>query len=231
MINVYTEMTQRWLKILSSGLLAVMVVGIVGCGKSDGDGDVATLIELPTDDTIPLDLECADVGLFTETCVLDDSTNPYRNSVITEDNKFDLDAEAPSFTAKFFLWATALARGIGAPGENQFYVAYNLHLMWGASNSELTRLQALRAYRSYLDNYFDSLTYFEIPLESEIFFPQSLNLFTGQLLFDPTTATNTYTGPRLFNPDPMVNRDMASVEVGDWGYVYLQDTERFEKNP
>jgi len=227
MINAYTEITRGSFKILSLG---VLLLAIAGCGKGGSDGDVENSIELPTDDTIPLDLKCADVGLYTETCVLDDKSNPYRNSVITEVNKFTLDADAPSYTARFYLWATALARGIGAGGENQFYVAYNLHLMWGASNSELTRVQALRAYQSYLDNYFDSLTYFEIPLDSEIFFPQSLNLFTGQLLFDPTAATNTYTGPRLFNPDPAINRDMASVEVGSWGYFYDQDLELFTGN-
>lgn len=212
-------------RLLVTGMLILV---LSGCGEvDDNDGSVVNTVALPTDDTIPLDLYCEDIGLFTETCILDDPANPYANSPISEDLKFDLDADAPSFTAKFYLWGTALAKGIGAPGENQFYVALNLHRMWASSNSELTRLQALRAYRSYLDNYFESSTFFEIPLDSGNFVPQSLNIFTGEMLFDPADITNTYTSARLFNPDPNVNRFEAEIEVGEWGYFYDQNTEEF----
>lgn len=205
-----------------------LILVLSGCGEvDDNDGSVENTIALPTDDTIPLDLYCEDIGLFTETCILDDPANPYANSPITEESKFELWGDSPSFTASFYLWGTALARGIGAPGENQFYVAYNLHQMWAASNSELTRQQALRAYRSYLDNYFDSTTFFEIPLDSDIFFPFSLNQFTGELLFDPTNGGNVYTGPGLFNPNPVQNALDAEVEVGEWGYFYDQVTKIF----
>ena len=210
----------------------LLAFAIASCGGVDSDdGEKAGTVALPTDDTIPFSFYCADAGIFTETCILDDSANPYARSIVTEDTKFDLDADAPSATAAFYLWATALARGAGAPGENQFYVALNLQYMWASSNSELTRLQALKAYRSYLDNYFDSLTYFEIPVDSGDVFPQSLNVFTGEMLFDPTDVTNTYTSARLFNPDPVINREMASQEIGSWGYFYDQDIEVFTKNP
>jgi len=201
-----------------------------GCGKSSSDGVVENTVALPTDDTIPFRLECANVGLFAEDCVLKDANNPYARSAITEENKFELDADAPSATARFYLWATALAKGIGAGGENQFYVALNLHRMWASSNSENTRLQALRAYQSYLDNYLNSVTFFEIPLESEAFFPFSLDEFTGQMLFDPTdSANNTFTSARLFSPDPAGNRDQASQAVGEWGFYFDQTTGIFTR--
>jgi hypothetical protein len=184
-------------RLLVAGMLILV---LSGCGEvDDDDGTVVNTVALPTDDTIPLDLYCEDIGIFTETCILDDPANPYATSPLSVDLKFELDADAPSFTAKFYLWGTALAKGIGAPGENQFFVALNLHRMWASSNSELTRLQALRAYRSYLDNYFNSTTFFEI----------------------------TFTSTRLFNPDPNVNRFEAEIEVGIWGYFYDQITEEF----
>lgn len=209
----------------------LLIISVAGCGVDSDDGEEAGIIPLPTDDTIPFSFYCVDAGLFVEPCILDDPNNPYARSIVNEETKFDLDADAPSATARFYLWATALARGAGIPGENQFYVALNLHYMWASSNSEPTRIQAIRAYRSYLDNYFNSLTYFEIPLDSDEFFPQSLNRFTGQMLFDPADVTNTYTSARLFSPDPNLNRDMASMEIGEWGYYFDQDIEVFTKAP
>ena len=215
-------------RLLLGGLLLVL---LAGCGVDDDDGEVRNSVALPTDDTIPFDLHCEDIGIFPNTCVLDDPNNPYARSIVSEATKFELDADAPSSTARFYVWATALARGAGAPGENQFYAALNLHRMWASSNSESTRLQALKAYRAYLDNFFDSITFFEIPVNSGNFFPQSVNEFTGEMLFDPVDGTNTFNSTRLFNPDPNINRDMASMTVGSWGYFYDQTTEIFTKIP
>ncbi len=210
-------------------LVGVLTLVLGACGVDESDGDKRNAVALPTDDTLPFDLHCSDIGIYPNTCVLDDPNNPYARSIISEDSKHDLDADAPSATARFYLWATALARGAGAPGENQFYAALNLHRMWAASNSELTRLQALRAYRAYLDNFFDSATFFEIPVDSGDFFPFSLNEFTGEMLFDPVDINNTFNSTRLFNPDPNINRDMASMEVGSWGYLYDQTSELFTR--
>ena len=228
-MNTDTDKNIQW---FSRSLLLLLVSSALllsACGKSDSDGDVVNEVELPTDDTEPFTLYCPNVGLFREDCVLEDPNNPYRNSAVTEDNKFDLDADAPSATAKFYVWATALARGAGAPGENQFFVALNLHFMWASSNSEATRVQALRAYQSYLDNYFDSITFFEIPEDSENFVPQSLNEFTGEMLFDPADVTNTYTSAQLFKPDPDLNREDAAQEIANWGYFFDQDIEVFTR--
>ena len=215
----------------TTGYLLLLLVSsmmlLSGCGKSSSDGDEVNTIALPTDDTRPFSLYCVDIGLFKEDCVLDDPDNPYARSSFDNTLKFELDDEAPSATAKFYLWATALIKGVGAPGENQFYVALNLHRMWASSNSEITRLHALRAYQSYLDNYLNSTTFFEIPLDSDEFFPFSLDEFTGEMLFDPTDITNTFTSKRLFSPDPDVNRDLASQRVGEWGFYFAQATEIF----
>jgi len=230
MIDRMNGIAQIEIRIRHVWLAAVLLLALGGCGVDEDDGEVRNTVALPTDDTIPLNLYCADIGITPDTCVLDDPGNPYARSSVTEDNKFDLDADAPSATARFYLWATALARGAGNPGENQFYVAFNLHQMWASSNSELTRLQALKAYRAYLDNYFDSVTFFEIPVGSGNLFPQSLNQGVGQMLFDPTDVGNTFgTSTRLFNPDPNINRDMASMETGGWGYFYDQTNEIFTK--
>ena len=215
----------------TTGYLLLLLVSsmmlLSGCGKSSSDGDVVNTVALPTDDTRPFSLYCADIGLFVENCVLDDPGNPYARAAVTEENKFDLDDDAPSATAKFYLWATALAKGAGAPGENQFYVALNLHRMWASNNSEISRQQALRAYQSYLDNYLNSTTFFEIPDDSDEFFPFSLDEFTGEMLFDPADISNTFTSTRLFSPDPDINRDKASQAVGEWGYFFDQHTEIF----
>lgn len=210
-------------------LLAASVLAVAGCGVDSSDGDVVNTIDLPIDDTQPFDFECADMGIGTETCVLDDPDNPYARAAVGEESKFELDADAPSATARFYLWATALATGAGAPGENQFYVALNLHRMWASSNSELTRLQALRAYRAYLDNHFESSSFFEIPEDSGNFVPQDVNTWVGELLFDPADISNTFTSTRLFNADPDANKFEASIEVGSWGYIYDQDTETFTR--
>ena len=228
MIDTYFENAQKMAKTLSLILLGALIMLTTGCGEvDDDDGTDRSEVQLPTDDTVPFDLYCPDVGLFTETCILDDPDNPYARSAFDNELKFDLDADAPSATARFYLWGTALAKGVGAPGENQFYVALNLHRMWASSNSELTRVQALRAYQSYLDNYFNSTTFFEIPLDSGDFVPQSLNIFTGEMLFDPADGGNTYTSARLFNPDPAVNRFEAEIKVGEWGYFFDQITKEF----
>ena len=78
-------------------------------------------ILLPTD--VVLNLACENVGVHPETCVLEDPENPYVNVPISEFdvfnpdapfNKLVLDADIPDgptgAKARFYLWATALAR-------------------------------------------------------------------------------------------------------------------------
>ena len=131
-------------------LMLVMALLVAGCGVDNDDGDVVDTIALPTDDTAPLRLECENVGIYTESCVLDDPNNPYAGVIVSEDTKFELGADTPSATAAFYLWATALANGAGAPGENQFFVALNLQRLWAHRPSTLPLLHQLHVRRARL---------------------------------------------------------------------------------
>src|SRR5210317_2061406 len=142
---------------------------LAGCGESpsDSDGQVINSIALPSD--VVLNLACENVGVYPENCVLGDPENPFITTTIVEfdenappgtDDKFDLLAtipEGPSGAkARFYLWATALARR--PSGENQWYTAKALHELYDAnsnvlSTDELVRAQALKAYKSVLDNF------------------------------------------------------------------------------
>ena len=98
-----------------SRLLLMMLFGTVvlvttGCEEPDaGDGMVIDVlmddgtvgIVLPTDTL--LNLNCAEVGIFTETCVLEDPENPYLTATIRE-----FDVNNPDAETKF-----ALADDIG----------------------------------------------------------------------------------------------------------------------
>ncbi|MGD8236484.1 MAG: hypothetical protein PVJ65_10070, partial [Chromatiales bacterium] len=129
---------------------------LAACGGSEGGYEVDQ-VELPVDYT--LNLYCEDAGIADSRCILDDPENPYARSLVNNETKFELYDNSPSAKSDFYLWATALAR---APiGENQYYTALSLHDLYTQGGSEVARDQAKRAYRSLLDNYYDSLTFFE----------------------------------------------------------------------
>ena len=156
--------------ILLGGFFAALLGGCESPG--DGDGTVINNIVLPTD--VVLDLHCADVGVFPENCVLEDPANPFASTPIIEPgidlenaNKFELFNSIPAgpsgAKARFYFWATALARF--PSGENQFYTALALHELFDANSNalgadELVREQALKAYQSQLDNFFGTVTVF-----------------------------------------------------------------------
>jgi hypothetical protein len=191
-----------------------------GCEERDsGDGIVINEIILPTD--VVLNLFCEDVGIFDETCVLDDPENPYafvatlefdiNNPDPNQPTKFDLLANIPpgpsGAKARFYLWATALARR--SNGENQWYTANALYELFDAnsnpvSKDEIVRAQALKAYRSVLDNYFGSVTFFGGV-------PFSLNELTARFIFFPEE-----TGFRRLPPDDV----SAEEQLAEWGYRY-----------
>ncbi len=137
---------------------------LTGCGGSDDQGQLSNNIPLPVGATT-IDLYCADAGIYTETCILDDPDNPFRLSDINEETKWDLNNSMPATfdyaKARFYLWATALART--PTGENQYYTANALHELYTYStgNSTNAKNQSIRAYRSLLDNFYDSITYWE----------------------------------------------------------------------
>ncbi len=219
----------RSLMILLS-CFGVLIAG--GCeSPSDEDGVVINTIVLPTD--VVLSLACANVGIYQESCVLGDPENPYVTTPIIEfdpnnpdaDNKFDLFNSIPAgptgAKARFYFWATALARR--QSGENQFYTALALHELFDAnsnqlSQDELIREQALKAYKSLLDNFFGSVTVFECcPGASPVGEPVA---FAVPLKADNLFRTDATGFRRLVDGDPIL---VLEVFV-DWGYTYQAAT-------
>lgn len=203
-----------------------------GCeSPSDKDGEVINGIVLPSD--VVLNLACENVGIYPETCVLGDPENPFITTAIIEfdpnnpdqDDKFDLLATLPAgpsgAKARFYLWATALARR--PSGENQWYTAQALHELFDAnsnvlSTDELVRAQALKAYRSVLDNFWGSVTFFECDLCAPdengdlIKFPSQLNEQVGDNLFRFESTGFL----------PLIEGGEIRVleRFGEWGYTY-----------
>ena len=206
------------------GLLTVLLALLLGgCEEpSNSDGTVINGIVLPTD--VVLNLFCPDVGIAGEPCVLEDPENPFAlvptfefdvNNPPDAPSKFDLLENIPpgptGAKARFYLWATALARR--PSGENQWYTARALHELFDAnsnpaSKDEIVRAQALKAYRSVLDNFFGSVTVFE-------FGPQTLNEQVARDLFYTDT-----TGFERLVPLPLLNTIELFLE---WNYVYDQE--------
>ena len=127
--------------------------------------------------------------------------------------------------ARFYLWATALARS--PSGENRWYVAQALHELWDANGDEIIRVQTLRAYRSVLDNFFGSVTVFtcfECIPESN--FPVPLNERVADHLY--RTESTNFVSPvapdglrRLVPGDPT---QVLELMLG-WGYAYQPCTD------
>ena len=204
---------EQHLKILGATLVAgSMLLLTAGCSEVDG-GKPQEEIKLPTDSV--LNFACEDEGIYLETCVLDNPENPYAKVAVTEDNKFDLSDEAPSAKSRYYLWATALAKGAGIPGENQYYTALSLHEVFVESASPPTRDQAKKASRSVLDNYFLAPTFFGPFTPQEDFFAVAIKDLVGQNLYDPSAANLV-----SFYADP-VN---ALAEISEWGYIYNIET-------
>ena len=205
---------------LGRGIVAVVLGLFVlsGCEERDsGDGEVINEIILPTD--VVLNLYCEDVGIAGEPCVLDDPENPYAlvptgefdpNDPLSP-RKFALLQDIPSgptgAKARFYLWATALARF--PSGENQWYTARALHELFDAnsnpvSKDEIVREQALKAYESVIANFFGSVTFFGGV-------PVGLNEQTARDLFFEET-----TGFELLVPS---RADMIEL-FATWGFRY-----------
>jgi hypothetical protein len=213
-------------------LLGIAVLAVAGCSSpSSDDGVVVNEIALPTDTL--LNLNCPDMGIYLETCVLDDPENPFLNAGTKEfsvndpdaETKFDLNNKiVPGPTgakARFYLWATALARF--PSGENQWYTARALHELWSAAGDPLIQVQALAAYQSVLDNFFGSVTFFECcagldPNDPTAPVPFSANL--NELTADNLYRTDSTGWARLVPGDPLLTQSLLS----EWGYTYQPAT-------
>jgi len=202
-----------------------------GCKAPDeSDGQIINGIALPTD--VVLNLACENVGIYLETCVLGDPENPFVTTTIIEfdvnnpdaTNKFDLYNSIPAgptgAKARFYFWATALARR--PSGENQFYTALALHELFDAnsnvlSEDELVREQALKAYRSLLDNFFGSVTVFTCcPGASPVGEPVAFAIPLNELTADNLYRTDATGYRRLIPGDPILVLEVLL----DWGYAY-----------
>ena len=203
--------------------LALSVFAAGGCeSPGEGDGEVINAIVLPTDTL--LNLACADAGVGFDPCVLEDPENPFSLVATPEFNvndpdantKFDLANNIPAgptgAKARFYLWATALARF--PSGENQWYTARALHELFDANSDPLIQEQALRAYRSMLDNFWGSVTFFECC--GGISFSVTLNEQTADDLY----RTDSTGFVRLIPGDPLNARSL----MAEWGYTYRPAT-------
>ena len=208
-MKISSYVRDRLIRVVASFFVSAAIISTTGCGEVDG-GSVRNTVELPTDST--LNFYCEDEGVFEETCVLDNPDNPYANVAVSEDNKFALNDEAPSAKSRYYLWATALAKGAGIPGENQFYTAVALHQVYAESGSPTTRGQALKAYRSALDNYFLAPTYFVFDVAGEeVSIAALVRNLVGENLYQPTDPNLI----SLYNDPAFALQDMS-----EWGYVY-----------
>lgn len=230
MFNRYQESLRSAGRTLGALVLGAGATIVAGCAGEPGpnDGEVINAIVLPTDTL--LNLACADVGIFTEKCVLEDPENPFSRVAIIEfdvnnpdaTNKFQLFNSIPSgptgAKARFYFWATALARR--PSGENQFYTALALHELWDLNSDPIVQDQALKAYRSVLDNFFGSVTVFTCcenvrppdDPRGPIPFPVGLNELTADNLYR-TDATGY---ARLVPGDPLLVLEVLL----EWGYRY-----------
>ncbi|MFK8016700.1 MAG: hypothetical protein AB8G17_14800 [Gammaproteobacteria bacterium] len=217
-------------KRLTLATLCLSLFGLGGCEEPGIDeGEIINEILLPTDTL--LNLNCENVGIYTESCVLTDVENPYLNATILEfdvnnpdaETKFVLAAAIPAgptgAKARFYLWATALARR--ASGENQYFTALALHELYDLNEDPLIRDQALKAYRSVLDNFFGSVVFFECcanidPDGNPVPFSVPLNELTADAVYR-TEATGF---ERLVPGDPL----LAQSLLAEWGYTYQPAT-------
>lgn len=206
---------KQHLKTLTATLIAgSMILLTAGCGEVDG-GTVVGEIPLPTDSV--LNFACADEGIYLERCVLDNPNNPYANVAMNDiedspNNKFTLNDAAPSAKARYYVWASALAKGVGIPGENQFYTAVSLQEVFAQSGSPTTREQAIKAYRSVLDNYFLNPTFFVFPVNGEdVAIAAALKDLVGINLVEPSAANLV----ALYD-----DKAFALQDISEWGYIY-----------
>jgi hypothetical protein len=206
-------------------LVAAVSLLLGGCDDRDLEGVIINTLVLPTDTLV--NLACENVGIANETCILGDPENPWVNTPIIEfdpnnpdvTNKFELFNSIPAgptgAKARYYFWATALARR--QSGENQFYTALALHELWNLNSDPIIQEQALKAYRSVLQNFFGSVTVFTCcpglsPDGEPVPFPIGLNELTADNLYR-TDATGF---ARLVPGDPLL---VISLLL-EWGFTY-----------
>ena len=208
-----------------------MLLLISGCGKDSGDGEVINVIELPAAGDLELNLYCVDFGLFIETCVLDDPDNPYAVVSLSNDPTVKFD-QAPDIAVSpkglVYYWATLQARFPG--GENQLFTGRVLYQLSNLSCSKLIQDQALRAYRSVMDNYLPSVTFFSTAdfATFEVFYPFPARIVAAQEMRLGVGAADVSCDPSfnnglMFDPnggEGGKNDFDARVRIFEWGFLF-----------
>ncbi|NNF17418.1 MAG: hypothetical protein HKN70_11780 [Gammaproteobacteria bacterium] len=252
------------LVVVIRGLVLTMVsLGIMGsgCEERDVQDGLAVTNEVAIPVTIPpgapllnldvkLDLACADAGINDETCILDDPANPFVNVSIPEfdannpdaPTKYDLANQLPQGPAgaktRFYFWATALARR--ASGENQYQTAVMLHEMYELNRDPLIQMQALRAYRSVLDNFFNSVIFFVCgpnpdgtgcrPPRVDAPFSNNLNIIVAKIIFTNVAPSNPNYYPNGYAPLVAGDALTKLALFSEWGYTYNEAMETITIN-
>ncbi|MDJ0918976.1 MAG: hypothetical protein QNJ05_14540 [Woeseiaceae bacterium] len=222
------------IKLLFAALLSSVALVTGGCSgggeRDENDGTLLNTITLPTD--VVLNLACEDVGVWPENCVLDDPENPFATTPISEFdvnnpndpfNKLELAARIPEgpsgAKARFYLWATALARR--PSGENQYFTALALHELFDANSNvlnqdELVREQAKKAYRSVLENFFGGVAVRTCRVVDGCDPPSNFFIQLNERVADNLYRTDATGWRRLVPGDPR----FAIELLIDWGFTY-----------
>ncbi|MGB1310829.1 MAG: hypothetical protein ACPG47_06430 [Leucothrix sp.] len=212
LLNQYPKLIKS--KASYAAAISFLLVAVTGCGGAASDsGQIVNQLAMPTGAIESL--YCPNVGINDEACVLFDPANVYERSAVTSATKFGLSDDATSSKARFYLWATAQARD--PQGENQYLVAENLHRNFSEEGSTIARDQAIRAYRSVLDNFYDS------------------KFFTGPVGNQTANPLKDWSAGRIVNPGdaqlPLLfdTRSDALKAIDDWGYLYDFNTKTISK--
>jgi len=197
------------------GVLSLLMIFAIGCDIKDGNP--VGLVELPTD--YALDLYGENEGIHPDTNILDDPDNPYANVGIGMDSVWVYSDNCPSAKAKFYLWATILAK---IPyGEHQYMTALALHELYTVGGSINAKEQAKKAYRAVLDHFFDSVTWWKADwLNDDTYYAVLLRELSGDNMYDPSEL-----GLLPLYSDPAI----ALADMSEWGYVYDIETGAISK--
>jgi len=198
--------------IIQSKITKIMLTGVAAallfaCAPATDKSTDTSQIALPIDTV--LNLYCPNVGINIDGCVLFDPENPYANVDVNDVSKWTLHTATPSAKARFYLWATALARS--PTGENQYFTAQALHELYTINTDAAVKDQAILAYRSVLDNFFGSVTYIAATwVGPGVYYAEPLASKVGASLVNPTPL-----GLGLLYANTFLAQDALST----WGYV------------
>ena len=110
---------------------------------------------------LTFNLHTANMGVYPDTSVLSDPNNPFADSSIGADVRWQVAGDAGPI-ASFYLWATLLVRE--GHGEAQFFAARALEEIYAygladAAALPYVRLMAIAGYQSLLDNFPAAVSY------------------------------------------------------------------------